>query len=207
VSRDEGVLKFECRFQQAASPDAALVKELVDYRNKLFELNLIGVYPDGIGFGNISIRCQSPVKRQFLISASQTGHIPVAATGDFVLVDNYSIDKNWVSCVGTQRASSESLTHAMVYETFPEAQAVIHVHTNRHWKHLQGLVPTTPADVPYGTPAMALAVQQLGKSSDLPKRKLFVMAGHEDGIMSFGDNLMQAFDTLSENLHLAKRCR
>ncbi|MBK9456927.1 MAG: hypothetical protein IPO24_15745 [Bacteroidetes bacterium] len=45
--------------------------ELIVYRNKLAGLNLIGVYPDEIGYGNISQRIkQTP---QFIISGTRTG--------------------------------------------------------------------------------------------------------------------------------------
>lgn len=198
--RDEGVIKFECRWKLDGELSGALVDELIAVRRKLFEMNLIGVYPDGIGFGNISAR--EPRSKAFIISASQTGHFPVVDGSHFSIVDDYNVDENWIECSGTMKASSESLTHAMIYEVFPDASAVIHVHESANWQRLQGLIPTSRADVPYGTPDMAGEVARLARESTLPSVKAFVMAGHEDGILSFGASLDAAMRALLKNLTL-----
>ena len=88
----------------------------------------------------------------------------------------------------------------MVYETFPSAHAVIHVHNNAAWTRLQGLLPTTGKNVPYGTPEMARAVQLLADTGKLNAQHIFIMAGHEDGIVSFGPDLSQAFAALIQAL-------
>lgn len=197
--RDEGVIKFDCRWMEAENlPLDERIAELVDVRNELFRMNLIGVYPDGIGFGNISARV--PGAASFVISASQTGHIPKCSAEHFTLVTTYSIKDNWVECIGPMRASSESLTHAMIYEVFHDATAIIHVHNNANWQRLLGTVPTSAESVPYGTPEMADEVRRLSRESDLRSSRIMVMAGHEDGILSFGATLRDAFDTLTSHL-------
>jgi ribulose-5-phosphate 4-epimerase/fuculose-1-phosphate aldolase len=196
--RDEGVIKFDCRFQKAPALSMEQTKRLIEYRQRLFALNLIGVYPDGIGFGNISER--SNPRGQFIISASQTGHLRDVDAQHFSLVTKYSIEGNWLECRGVQPASSESLTHAMIYQQFPHVDAVIHVHHHAAWHRLQDKVPTTAAEVPYGTPAMATEVARLAADTGLPAQKIFVMAGHEDGIISFGAGLEEAFRILIDNL-------
>jgi L-ribulose-5-phosphate 4-epimerase len=194
--RDEGVIKFDCRWMEAENlPQDQRISELIDVRNKLFDMNLIGVYPDGIGFGNISARV--PGAASFVISASQTGHVAKCNAAHFTLVTTYSIRDNWVECIGPMRASSESLTHAMIYEVFHEATAVIHVHDNEHWQRLIGKIPTSDAAVPYGTPEMADEVRRLSRESDLRQSLVMVMAGHEDGILSFGAGLGAALDSLT----------
>lgn len=196
--KDEGVIKFDCRWIERLTPVGELVSELIDFRQRLFDLNLIGVYPDGVGFGNISAR--RPGEGQFLISASKTGHISKVGPEHFSIVTKYSIEENWLECQGPLKASSESLTHAMIYEIFRDVNAVIHVHHPDNWQRLQNIVPTTAASVPYGTPLMAAEVKRLECDAELWRWKILVMAGHEDGILSFGNNLEDALSTLRMHL-------
>lgn len=192
--RDEGVIKFQIKWQKAPALSEGTVWDLIAYRQKLFNQNLIGVYPDGIGFGNLSQRYK--VKNQFIISGSQTGNISKVTADHFAIVTDYSIDQNWVHCSGPIQASSESLTHAMIYETFRKVNAIIHVHTPEYWKKLKNKVPTSSANVPYGTPQMALEIKRLAEKGDLKSPGVLVMAGHEDGIIAFGRDLGEAYQTL-----------
>lgn len=197
--RDEGVIKFQCRMHQGELTVGKSLGGLIQHRDQLRAMNLVGVYPDGVGFGNVSVR----VKQGFLITASQTGHVERTGAEHYCLVTAYSINENWVECVGELKASSESLTHAMVYEVFPQAGAVVHVHNNHHWRHLLlGRVPATSADVKYGTPEMAAEIARLANDTDLADVKVLVMAGHEDGILSFGRDLMDAVEALKAVLEL-----
>jgi L-ribulose-5-phosphate 4-epimerase len=197
--RDEGVIKFTCRLIEGAAPSYEATSDLILYRQKLFALGLIGVYPDGIGFGNISRRLVTSGS-EFLISASQTGGIELVEPKHFVTVTEYSLGENWVECRGQMNASSESLTHAMIYSTFSAANAIIHVHHNRAWSCLQGRLITSAPDVPYGTPDMANEVQRLARETNLSEEKIFVMAGHEDGILSFGKDLLEAYEILERHV-------
>lgn len=198
TTRDEGVIKFNCYWTQTDPLPESELRDLIDYRNQLFKLGFIGVYPDGIGYGNISQMDRT--KNQFVISGTQTGHFAQALPEHFASVTDYNIKENSIICEGPIKASSESLTHAMIYETFPDVTAVIHIHSPVHWKKLMHQVPTTRADIPYGTPQMADEIKRLSKESDLPHSQILVMAGHEDGIISFGSNLDQAFQVLQTNL-------
>jgi hypothetical protein len=47
---------------------------------------------------------------------------------------------------------------------------------------------------------MAAEVVRLSAESSLPALKVFVMAGHEDGILSFGTSLAEAFEVLRGSL-------
>ena len=53
-------------------------------------------------------------------------------------------------------------------------------------------VPTTSPDVPYGTPEMAEEINHIIVHENLGKGGLIVMAGHEEGIISFGFDLDSA---------------
>ena len=104
--------------------------------------------------------------------------------------------KNSLTCEGPVKASSESLTHAAVYESDNFANAVIHIHNKSLWEKLLNVLPATSPEIEYGTPAMAEEVKRLFKETDLIEKKIFVMAGHEEGIVSFGRNLEEAFKTI-----------
>jgi hypothetical protein len=67
------------------------------------------------------------------------------------------------------------------------------------WKALMHKVPTTPGKVEYGTPEMAYAVQRLFDHTDVRKKKIFVMAGHEGGVVAFGRDLRSAFAQMTKD--------
>lgn len=196
--RDEGVIKFSCNWKKAEALPESRVKELIQIRQKLFDLNLIGVYPDGIGYGNLSLLLEP--EKQFVISGSQTGHFPKVTPHHFSLVTSYSVARNQINCRGPIQASSESLTHAMIYETFAGVKAVIHVHSPLLWKQMLNKVPTTGTQIAYGTPQMAREIKRLADETDLRQSKILVMAGHEDGIITFGKNLDEAFTLIQSKI-------
>jgi ribulose-5-phosphate 4-epimerase/fuculose-1-phosphate aldolase len=191
---ETGSVKFKC--QQVAGnivPFAGL-DELNAYRKKLLELGMIGVDASGIGFGNLSIR--DGATSRFYITGSGTGGILELEPADYARVVAYDFDRNWLQCEGSRIASSESLTHAAVYESDPTVFSVIHTHDLKLWAALLDKVPTTPKRVDYGTPEMAGAVRRLFEVSDVKTRKIFVMAAHEGGLVTFGRDLEEAFDVL-----------
>lgn len=196
--RDEGVTRYDCRFQRTVAPAHAALRSLIDCRDRLFSRRLIGVYPDGIGYGNVSVR--PPGCRHFFITGTQTGHKPRLRASDIAFVTSYDIDANAVDCEGLIAASSESMTHAAVYELSPEMGAVIHVHHRALWQRAAGHVPTTQAKVAYGTPAMAREMQRLCDAAGLLRHRLLVMAGHEEGVIAFGAQLPEAEAILNRAL-------
>ncbi len=196
--RDEGVIKFGSNWKKEEALPEVRIKELIQIRKKLFDLNLIGVYPDGIGYGNLSLLLEP--EKQFVISGSQTGHLSEVTPQHFSLVTSYSVARNQINCRGPIQASSESLTHAMIYETFMGVKAVIHVHSPLLWKQMLNKVPTTGTQIAYGTPQMAREIKRLADETDLRQSKILVMAGHEDGIITFGKNLDEAFTLIQSKI-------
>ena len=170
--------------------------ELNRCRRKLLNLGVIGVDARGIGFGNLSIR--NDATSRFYITGSGTGRIPELTPADYARVVAYDFEKNWLQCEGSTVASSESLTHAAVYESDPTAGAVIHCHDIKLWAALLDKAPTTPKRVEYGTPEMACAVQRLFDITDVKTRKIFVMAAHDGGLVAFGRDLRSAFAQLTK---------
>lgn len=177
---EKGYIQFRCEWQDAPPP--AVPPELIAWRDQLHKLNLIGVYPDGIGFGNISIR------EPFLISGTATGHLSNLQAEHFSEITGFDIAGNAVSCRGRVKASSESLSHAAVYRADPDAMAVIHVHHLATWESLRGRVPTTDSAAEAGTPQMADAIAKL-----IPlEGGFFVMGGHREGLVAYGSSLDEA---------------
>src|SRR5262249_23291093 len=109
----------------------------------------------------------------------------------------YDFARNCLSYESAAIPSSESFTHAAIYESDPSASAVIHCHDSVLWRMPLDRVPTTPKAIAYGTPEMAYEIIRLFEISDVRSKKIFVMSGHQDGIVAFGKNLEDAFDVLT----------
>jgi L-ribulose-5-phosphate 4-epimerase len=188
----EGFVRYQC--ERVITPPVRFpgFDELNSYRTQLRQLNLIGVYPDGIGYGNISIRCVGG----FQISGAATGDLLELSPEHYARVVAYDFARNWVKCEGPAQASSESMTHAAVYEADPSVNAVVHVHHAALWRQLLGAVPTTSGSVEYGTPEMAYEIGRLFRESDVREQRIIAMAGHEEGIITFGATLPSAVNVL-----------
>ena len=99
----------------------------------------------------------------------------------------YIYNRNLVESRGSVEPSSETMTHAALYDTSPAIRCVLHAHSPVVWRRARELrIPTTDASIPYGTPEMALAVQRLCDSTALSEIRILAMGGHEDGIVVFG---------------------
>lgn len=197
---DEGYVKYSCTWEEAQPLPQSELSELNHWRSRMYDLGMIGYYPDlGVGYGNISQRYPGEGAR-FIISGTQTGHLKTLHPAHYTRVVAYSISENRLQCRGPIRASSESLTHAAVYELSDAYQGVIHAHDAKAWKRLCGNIPTTRAEVPYGSPEMAEEVHRLYKEEDLAKWRIFAMAGHEEGLVAFGNTLQEAAEVLIEHV-------
>ena len=185
---EKGYVQFRCDWERAPAPAGPLVAELIAWRDRLYRLGLIGVYPDGIGFGNLSAR----VGESFVISGTATGRLEAVGPEHFTEVVGSDFATNWVRCRGPVEASSESLSHAAVYRAAPSAGAVVHVHHLGLWEQLYGVLPTTDPKAEAGTPAMAWAIEELFRRGGVREAGLFVMGGHREGLMAFGETLDEA---------------
>jgi hypothetical protein len=198
---DDGVIKYSSDRVDGSAPTSAALTQLNAARTRLFELGLIGAYPNGIGYGNLSVR---DAGMQFVISASATGAYRTLRDGQYCLVESFSIDRNWVRSRGALPASSESMTHGAIYLANPAVQCVIHVHSRSIFDGLLGRGALhTAADIAYGTPAMANAVMQLVQDQPgLPV--LFAMAGHDEGVVAYGADVSSVTALLVDTLNRIK---
>ncbi len=191
---DEGYIKYLCNWIKDKPINPEKLVEINHWRNKLYQLGLIGEYENGIGFGNISIRVKNTT--EFIITGTHTGNIETLNEEHFTTVTNFNWQKNWVTCVGPIQASSESLSHGAIYLTNPEVNAIIHVHHRKMWENLLNKIPTTDKNCSYGTPEMAQELIRLSQENELKNLQILVMAGHEEGIISFGKTLEEAGNIL-----------
>ena len=192
---DEGIIKFRCHWVKTPPIPMKNLRGINTSRNRLYREGLIGVYDNGIGFGNISIR-RTRSKNEFMITGSQTGHLPALTGKHYTRVSHFDLKQNSVTCRGPIKASSESLTHAAIYRMDPSIGAVIHIHNKKLWQKLLNKVPTSRKEIPYGTPEMALEIERLFRETGLKSKKILVMAGHEEGIITFGNNLEETAKVL-----------
>jgi L-ribulose-5-phosphate 4-epimerase len=193
----EGYIKFNCHWIKAGPVSQDYIRKINVWRDKLYALGLIGVNEDGIGFGNISMRYKGDT---FVITGSATGGFKQLNENHFTLVTGYDLEQNSLECKGPIKASSESLTHAALYESATEVQAVIHVHNLEMWEKLINKVPTTRTDAEYGTPEMAREIKRLFTETGVKNEKILVMGGHEEGIIAFGKAMDEAGKTLLKHL-------
>ena len=192
---DEGYVKYRSHWQEAPAQKAPEATLLVRWRRPLYDAGLIGVLEDsGIGYGNISHRIGDTDR--FLISGTQTGHLDALTEAHFAEVVDYDLEANSVTARGPVAPSSEAMTHAAIYQLDHSIRAVVHVHHHEMWLRFRDVLPTTDAEVRYGTPDMAHEFRRLYAKTDFASRGLAVMAGHEDGIVGIGVSMQEATERI-----------
>lgn len=184
---DEGVIKFQLQFTPGPLPDGLPLAELIAWQRIMHDLRLLGRDPSrygGLAYGNLSLRLEGNV---FVVSASQCADQPRPTAKDYCLVTAWDCAGNRLVAMGPARPSSESLTHAALYDADPAIGCIIHGHSQEIWQQCEalGLTSTAP-QVAYGTPAMASEMTRLYREHGFRGRGALAMGGHQDGIVSFG---------------------
>ncbi len=201
-SAKDGYIKFKLEWIKGKPVPLAKIKKLNQWRKKLYSLGLIGLYDNGIGFGNLSVR--SGKTGNFIITGSETGRLKVLNAKHYARVVGYNFEKNRLTCRGPIRASSESLSHAVIYRMDKSINYVMHFHNLKLWKELKNKVPATSAKASYGTPEMAREIERLFKQTDVKDKNIFVMAGHREGLMTFGSDAETAGNTILKFMEFFK---
>lgn len=199
MATNEGVIKYQLDYTEAAPLPLAELAELNAWRRILWMTQLIGQDParyGGYGYGNISCRLDSvdapEGQHRFAVTGTQTGGMAELTPVDYVVVIGCYPALNKLVAEGPIRPSSESLTHGTLYALDPAILWVMHAHSPHIWRHAGALGVPMTADVPYGTPEMAQEVRRLYAETDAPQKHIFGMAGHEDGIVTFGRTAEEA---------------
>ncbi len=191
VQPDDGYIKFTCHLiSEKTEIPASLFDPLNFWREEMWQKSYIGAYPDGIGYGNISVRI--PSSDQFYISGSATGSLPELAQIHYPLVEQCDLTQNTIWCRGLVKASSESMSHAAIYSCDSEIGSVVHIHNRKLWDKYLDVLPTTAKEVEYGTPEMAYEIIRLMGLPETQEGKVFVMGGHAEGIVAFGKTVEEA---------------
>ncbi|MBM3421563.1 MAG: class II aldolase/adducin family protein [Bacteroidetes bacterium] len=195
----EGVVKFNCHWNQSGVVITDEQYEILNYwREVLFNMDLIGAYENGVGFGNLSMRTGKT--NQFVITGSATGDIPELEPGHYIKVNSFNIDDNAVMCTGPLKASSESLSHAAIYTADQGTNAVVHVHEYDLWRELKGELPTTGEEMEYGTTGLAKEILRLFRETDVMEKRIIIMGGDKAGILTFGHDMDEAVGVLMQYL-------
>lgn len=186
----DGYIKFHCEHTNAewnssklpVTPDfLTRFQEADTFRTKVFDQGFIGIYENGIGFGNLSFRCGD----NFVITASATGGARELGITGYTLVNHVDIAKNTVHSLGPLPASSETMSHASVYQNSPHVNYVLHIHNIVLFNFLKERnALSSPEDIAYGTPKMAAEIGKIVRQH--PTEATIVMRGHEEGILLYG---------------------
>jgi len=189
MSEQEGVIQFNLSHEDTDALSYPQIDALITSHQHMHSMGLIDQNPkryDGYAYGNISHRLTG---NEFIISGTQTGGIDHLTANHYAHVIHCDITKNAVQSRGPVKPSSECMSHAAIYTTNPDIMAVIHIHNPNIWqKHLTLQLSTTSIDIDYGTPEMALAIQDCVHQSD----QCIAMLGHLDGVICFANDIEAA---------------
>lgn len=181
--------KFKTRFVEKRVLDYPEIGELLEAAAKLGENGLLHGIP-----GNLSVRREGG----FLITAGGVDKA-VLSKRHIVEVLGYDRKAGIVTASGVEEPSSEARMHFMIYQNFPEVNAVVHVHDETVLANPRKAVSlgaaATEKEFPYGTEELALEVVKALKKSDY-----VVMASH--GSVSASSSLGKAVDA-AINFHRA----
>ena len=198
----EGIIKFKIKFKKEDTVFKEDISSINRWRDILFEKKLIGC-ANGIGYGNLSVLLDRLYdnKKIFIITGSQTGNLLKLTNKGYCAVIGYDFEKNLIVAKGEVKPSSESLSHAAFYDTDNEIKSVIHIHCPKLWEKADKLnIYKIDKNAEYGSKEMASEIIKTYKKYKNKKTNLFYMAGHKDGLISFGKNSDEAGYAILEAL-------
>lgn len=203
---EEGVIKFKAEHRESALEPrryVAAARALLQWRARLFDLGLVGQDParyGGAGFGNLTTRLTATGRdRPFLVTGTQTGGLRDLELSQLCVVDDWDETRNLVWSHGPILPSSESMTHGALYADDRRIRFIFHGHSPTIWHNAaRAGLPITGPSIAYGTPEMAEAVRRLRREN--PGRRVIVMGGHEDGVISWGASGEEAGRAMADAL-------
>jgi L-ribulose-5-phosphate 4-epimerase len=199
MSEQEGVIKYRLDYHLAPAQIVEGFAELNAWRVLLWRLGVIGqddARYGGLGYGNLSLRLDGG---GFLITGTQTGHLPQLTAEHYAYVRQARPEENYLQAEGPLPPSSEALTHAAIYLAAPSVRCVAHGHCPEIWRNAKTLgLACVAEEIAYGTPAMARAVSAITETN--PGQGVIVMLGHQDGLLTYGQTPEQSCWLMARHL-------
>lgn len=198
-----GLIKYEPLLVRGPKLEPHKIQVLNYWRGVLYSCGLIGKDPDRYGdiaVGNVSQKVppygMPKNNSNFIISGTQTGGLERLTEEHYTKVLKSYPKENTVVYTGPEGSiepSSEAMTHGAVYDCSKSSIFVFHGHSDVLWKCSKALeIPATRECVESGTPEMAEEVEILFRDTDVARKGIFSMGGHEGGIVTFGQSAKQA---------------
>jgi ribulose-5-phosphate 4-epimerase/fuculose-1-phosphate aldolase len=184
----DGIIKYDFKFTESKPLEKSLWQDIEDVRERIYALGLIGI-KDGIGYGNIS---QKINQNSFVITGTQTGHLNSLDEKHYSLIEEFDDSEFFIKSTGAIKPSSEALTHGTIYNLSADIKAVIHIHSKKLWDFMLDNEYLKTKNVPYGSKQMIHEVKRVYKEINALKNPKLVMAGHEEGVITFGRSLKEA---------------
>ena len=200
----EGVIKFNIDTATHFHPPYDVKhaqRQLVSWFTVFRKMGWLGLDPiryGGLGYGNLSMRIGKRRAdighRAFAITGSQTAALTSITDQHIAIVARYKVAEGQLWKMTGVNPSSESLTHAVIYDSAPQAKVCFHIHCPEIWSARSELnLPTVPSHIRYGTTEMSAAIRHLCIHEKVGFNRPIAMGGHEDGLLCFSDNPDQAF--------------
>ncbi len=187
---DEGVIKFKYNLKLSKPLETNEYIDLEKWRVILFKMGLIGEYPvEKVGYGNLSKKVD-PKSDQFVITGTQTGKFPNLSGGQYTHILKCNLKKMSVEAKGPIAPSSETLTHHAIYSSCSQINSIFHIHDPILWNYMiKHDMDATSEKVSYGTESMG---EEASKCIGEKTSGIFVMKGHQDGIIAYGSSCEEA---------------
>jgi ribulose-5-phosphate 4-epimerase/fuculose-1-phosphate aldolase len=169
------------------------LEDLLDERDLRHVKRLYGI--GGLSYGNLSARKDG---RRFWMSASGVDKSRLVRPGrDVLLVSDYDPGRRVIILsvppgVEPRRVSVDAIEHWIVYRTYPEVGAILHVHA---W--LDG-IRSTRFNYPCGTEELARAVADALAREPDPTHATIGL--HNHGITATGDSLEEILERIGPRL-------
>ncbi len=195
----EGLIKFQLNHVMRSLDEINIqLESLFKIRKKLFSKKMIGVDNFGVGYGNISIRID--FSDHFLITGTQTSSMPIITKDEMVLVRGYDPKKFTIDSCGQIKPSSESSTHATLYQMDKKIISIIHIHNFSLWKNMIEQNFHVSGDLEYGTKELSNNIREIFSIINNSPQKIFPMKGHEGGVISYGQSIEEAYEYIHQKL-------
>ena len=177
---------FRTILRSSAVPEFARMEKLRGWCRE-FQLNGLTPFyelPDSSSgtLGNLSFRVKEWSSHHFVITGTKLGPKDELTNDSFAEVIHCDDYAKFIYARGTREPSSEAFLHQRIYQSRPDVGAIFHGHCPIILDAAQALrIPQTSQEEPFGTLALARAVQYiLGRENFvIMKNHGFIALGHD----------------------------